>query len=100
MSDKSKKESPEPAELSQEQIETNRKNAIEFYKDQNAVLEEQLKYETLQANIQEQKTKAFYFAVQRTAPPPEKGEGSEGESEDKLTEFKESEPTERKLATK
>lgn len=102
MSDKPIKEvSEEKSEdLSPEEVEAHREKTIKFYKDQNEVLEEALKYETLLADIEEQRTKSFFFKVQRTASP----QPSSNKEEDKPDEFNESqaeaeEGKPRKLAT-
>ncbi len=87
--------SDEEKEVTPEESEAHRMRTLEFYKKQNEILEQVLKYETLQAEIQEQKTKAVFFCSQRAAPTP-------SEDVDKPSKFNtsEGEGKSRKLATK
>lgn len=90
-------------QLTPEQLEKRRKDLINYYKNQTAVLEAQFKYEAVMADIEEQRVKRMTMIMrqaQMTAPPQEE------EEEDDVPQQSAPEPTaeptqpkERKLKT-
>ena len=89
-------------QLTPEQMEKRRKDLINYYKNQTAVLEAQLKYESIMADIEEQRVKRMTMIMrqaQLAAPPQEEEEEDlpQQPAPDQPTEA--AQPKERKLKT-
>ena len=90
-------------QLSPAQLEKRRVDGIEFYGKQSELLESQLKYETLKADVQEQKTRCtLALAQQMSMFQQDPGEPEEHEPSKTRTPDVESDPSkkERTLAEK
>ena len=88
-------------QLSPEQLEKRRKDLINYYKNQTAVLEAQLKYESTMADIEEARVKRMTMIMrmaQMTAPPQEEEEEEE-DNKSEVPETQEGPAKERKLKT-
>jgi hypothetical protein len=86
-------------QLTPEELEKRRVDGIEFYDKQVILLEAQLKYETLKAEVQEQKTRTTLALAQQMSmfgPGPDGGGGEDqpDREEDSPAEA----PKKRKLA--
>jgi len=87
-----------------EQLEQRRKDLIAYYKNQTSVLEAQLGYETVMANIEEQRVKRMTMIMrqaQLAAPPQEEDEEGENEhsNDESIPTPSESSKKDRKLKT-
>ena len=88
-------------QLSPEQLEKRRKDLINYYKNQTAVLEAQLKYEAVMADIEEARVKRMTMIMrqaQMTAPPQEEEEEKDDKPE-VSDSSQEGQSKERKLKT-
>lgn len=86
-------------QLTPEQMEKRRKDLINYYKNQTAVLEAQFKYEAVMADIEEARVKRMTMIMrqaQMTAPPQEEEDDDKPEVSDPSQE---GQPKERKLKT-
>lgn len=86
-----------------EQLEKRRKDLVNYYKNQTTVLEAQLKYESVMADIEEARVKRMTMIMrqaQMTAPQPEEEEEEEKEKAPETSNEAATEaPKERKLKT-
>lgn len=88
--------------LTPEQLKKRRDDLITYYKNQTAVLEAQFKYETVMADIEEQRVKRMTMIMrqaQMAAPEQEEEEEEEPLNETPTPEPEAAQPKERKLKT-
>jgi hypothetical protein len=90
-------------QLTPEQLKKRRDDLINYYKNQTLVLEAQFKYESVMADIEEQRVKRMTMIMrqaQMAAPQQEEEEEEELSAKSNLTPEPEPEqPKERKLKT-
>ena len=90
-------------QLTPEQLKKRRDDLITYYKNQTLVLEAQFKYESVMADIEEQRVKRMTMIMrqaQMAAPQQDEEEEEEPSAESNLTPEPEPEqPKERKLKT-
>lgn len=88
--------------LTPEQLKKRRDDLITYYKNQTAVLEAQFKYESVMADIEEQRVKRMTMIMrqaQMAAPEQEEEEEEELLNETPTPEPEAAQPKERKLKT-
>jgi hypothetical protein len=89
-------------QLTPEQLKKRRDDLITYYKNQTAVLEAQFKYESVMADIEEQRVKRMTMIMrqaQMAAPQQEEEEEEEPLNETPTPEPEVTQPKERKLKT-
>ena len=88
-------------QLTPEQMEKRRKDLINYYKNQTAVLEAQLKYESIMADIEEQRVKRMTMIMRQAqmAAPPQEEEDDDSLTPDSTPEPEATQPKDRKLKT-
>jgi hypothetical protein len=89
-------------QLTPEQLKKRRDDLITYYKNQTAVLEAQFKYESVMADIEEQRVKRMTMIMrqaQMAAPQQEEEEEEEPLNETPTPEPEVAQPKERKLKT-
>jgi hypothetical protein len=89
-------------QLTPEQLKKRRDDLITYYKNQTAVLEAQFKYESVMADIEEQRVKRMTMIMrqaQMAAPQQEEEEEEESLNETPTPEPEVTQPKERKLKT-
>ena len=88
--------------LTPEQLKKRRDDLISYYKNQTLVLEAQFKYESVMADIEEQRVKRMTMIMrqaQMAAPQQEEEEEEEPLNETPTPEPEVAQPKERKLKT-
>lgn len=88
--------------LTPEQLKKRRDDLINYYKNQTLVLEAQFKYESVMADIEEQRVKRMTMIMrqaQMAAPQQEEEEEEEPLNETPTPEPEATQPKERKLKT-
>lgn len=89
-------------QLTPEQLKKRRDDLINYYKNQTLVLEAQFKYESVMADIEEQRVKRMTMIMrqaQMAAPQQEEEEEEEPSNETSTPEPEATQPKERKLKT-
>lgn len=89
-------------QLTPEQLKKRRDDLITYYKNQTAVLEAQFKYESVMADIEEQRVKRMTMIMrqaQMAAPQQDEEEEEEPLNETPTPEPEVTQPKERKLKT-
>jgi len=90
-------------QLTPEQLKKRRDDLISYYKNQTLVLEAQFKYESVMADIEEQRVKRMTMIMRQAqmAAPPQEEEEEEVDSltPDPTPEPEATQPKERKLKT-
>lgn len=89
-------------QLTPEQLKKRRDDLITYYKNQTAVLEAQFKYESVMADIEEQRVKRMTMIMrqaQMAAPQQEEEEEEEPLNDTPTPEPEVAQPKERKLKT-
>jgi hypothetical protein len=89
-------------QLTPEQLKKRRDDLVNYYKNQTLVLEAQLKYENVMADIEEARVKRMTMIMrqaQMAAPPQEEEEEDDSLTPDPTPEPEATQPKERKLKT-
>lgn len=73
--------------MTPQEMEESRKNLLKFYKDQNEILTQQDKFQTLKANIAENQAKELMWTIRKaqmlTPPGPDDGSAGDGKNDEK-----------------